>query len=168
MVRQILIQKPGTPDLQNPCPHELFSSNALPPLSKMKIRTPSVLSYRNINWENDALWSAAPSYHYPHCPSSPMADAQRWNLPPAPGGGRGQWGRSSKAAARRGPDWNPGQGRCSRGFFFAVWEEVIVKLKSLSKKFCLKALSSPVIFFKSDSCITRVLWQRKLTFDLEI
>lgn len=42
-------------------------------------------------------------------------------------------------------------------FSFAVWEEVIIKLKSLSKKFCLKPVSSPVIFLKFDSCRILVL-----------
>lgn len=99
---------------QNPCSQEQFSPHALTPLSKMKLRVLSFLFYRNINWTNDALGSTIPSCHFlslgtnARCPEVQSASCSS----------RGQQGRRmTKAAARKGPDWNLVQGRCSREFF---------------------------------------------------
>lgn len=135
---------------QNPSSQELFASDTLTPLSAMKTMTLSFLSYRNMkyDWANYAV----PSCHFlsvignARCPEMKSASCSE-----------GTAGREEDKGSQSGGDlirmWG-GAGACG--------EEVINEIR-VFKKFCLKPLSSPVVFSKPHSPVILVLWQGKLT-----
>lgn len=133
---------------QNPSSQELFASNTLTPLSTMKTMTPSFLSYRNKHWANYAV-------PFPHF-LSVISNARGPEMKSA---------SCSEGTAGNEED----KGSQSGGNLIRIWggagargEEIINEIK-VFKKFCLKPLSSPVVFSKPHSRVILVLWQGKLT-----
>jgi len=99
---------------KNPSPQELFSSNTLTPLSKMKTVTLAFLSFRNINRANDALHSTLPSWSF----LSVITSARGSEVKSASCSRRGQLGAGEENKARElgGSLIRSGAGQAPEGF----------------------------------------------------
>lgn len=135
---------------KNPSPQELFSSNTVTPLSKMKTMTLPFLSFRNINRANDELHSTLPSWSF----LSVITSARGSEAKSASCSRRGQVGAGEEDKARElgGSLIGSGAGQAPEGFL-ANWEEVINEIKVFKKEILLQttSLSSGLLLYNSSS-----------------